>query len=89
MGMRNPFRFTIDPRDGQVIVGDVGNSNWEEINRGGPGSNFGWPCYEGPYEAATYANCDAYKSGAAPVTMPVYSYPHSVSNPMRGSSHRR
>ena len=86
MGMRNPFRFTVDPRDGQVIVGDVGNNNWEEINRGGPGSNFGWPCYEGPYEAATYANCDAYKSGASPITMPVYSYPHSVSNPMRGSA---
>ncbi len=86
MGMRNPFRFTVDPRDGQVIVGDVGNNNWEEINRGGPGSNFGWPCYEGPYEAATYANCDAYKSGASPITMPIYSYPHSVSNPIRGSA---
>jgi glucose/arabinose dehydrogenase len=86
MGMRNPFRFTIDPRDGQVIVGDVGNSNWEEINRGGGGSNFGWPCYEGPFEAATYANCDAYKSGAAPVTQAVFSYPHSVKPPMRGSA---
>ncbi len=86
MGLRNPFRFVIDPRDGQVIVADVGNNNWEEINRGGPGSNFGWPCYEGPYEAATYANCDAYKSGASPITQAVYSYPHSLSNPMRGSA---
>lgn len=86
MGMRNPFRFTVDPRDGQVIVADVGNSNWEEINRGGPGANFGWPCYEGPYEAATYANCDAYKSGSSPITHAVYSYPHSVKEPMRGSA---
>ncbi len=86
MGMRNPFRFTVDLRDGQVIVADVGNSNWEEINRGGPGSNFGWPCYEGPYEAATYANCDAYQSGASPITQAVYSYPHSVKEPMRGSA---
>ena len=84
--MRNPFRFTVDPRDGQVIVADVGNNNWEEINRGGPARNFGWPCYEGPYEAATYANCDAYKSGASPITQAIYSYPHSVSNPMRGSA---
>jgi glucose/arabinose dehydrogenase len=86
MGLRNPFRFTVDPRDGQVIVADVGNSNWEEINRGGPGSNFGWPCYEGPYEAATYANCDVYKSGTSPITQAVYSYPHSLNNPMRGSA---
>ncbi len=86
MGMRNPFRFVVDPRDGQVIVADVGNSNWEEINRGGPGSNFGWPCYEGPYEAATYANCDAYKSGSAPVTNAAYSYEHSLKDPQLGSA---
>lgn len=86
MGLRNPFRFTVDPRNGQVIVADVGNSNWEEINRGGPGSNFGWPCYEGPYEAATYANCDAYHSGSLPITQAVYSYPHSVKDPQRGSA---
>ena len=85
MGMRNPFRFTIDPRTGEVILGDVGNENWEEINRGGPGANFGWPCYEGPYEAATYANCDAYRSGAAPVTEPIHYYPHTT-KPQRGSA---
>lgn len=86
MGMRNPFRFTVDPRDGQVIVADVGNSNWEEINRGGPGSNFGWPCYEGPFEAATYADCAAYQSGSSPVTDAVFSYPHSIKDPQRGSA---
>ncbi|MCB0051904.1 MAG: PQQ-dependent sugar dehydrogenase, partial [Caldilinea sp.] len=56
LGLRNPFRFSVDPRNGRVIVGEVGNEKWEEINVGGPGANFGWPCYEGPYEAATYAN---------------------------------
>jgi glucose/arabinose dehydrogenase len=30
-----------------VYVGDVGWSNWEEINRGVAGANFGWPFYEG------------------------------------------
>jgi glucose/arabinose dehydrogenase len=28
-------------------VGDVGWTNWEEINAGEPGANFGWPFYEG------------------------------------------
>lgn len=45
--MRNPFRITVDPTDGQVYVGDVGWTQWEEINAGAPGENFGWPYYEG------------------------------------------
>lgn len=50
-GMRNPFRFTIQPGSGDLYVGDVGQDLWEEINRlDWPPSgltNFGWPCYEG------------------------------------------
>ena len=46
-GFRNPFRIAIDDASGQVYVGDVGWSQWEEINAGGPGDNFGWPYYEG------------------------------------------
>ncbi|MEL6106236.1 MAG: DUF4347 domain-containing protein, partial [Planctomycetota bacterium] len=46
-GLRNPFRMTIDPSSGQVYVGDVGWTRWEEINAAGPGANFGWPFYEG------------------------------------------
>ncbi|MEO1524755.1 MAG: DUF4347 domain-containing protein [Planctomycetota bacterium] len=47
LGLRNPFRMTIDPISGQVYVGDVGWTRWEEINAAGPGANFGWPFYEG------------------------------------------
>ena len=47
LGLRNPFRMTIDPRNGDVYVGDVGWTQWEEINSAGPGANFGWPYYEG------------------------------------------
>jgi PKD repeat protein len=45
-GMRNPFRLTLNPSNGQVFLGDVGSSSWEEVNSG-KGANFGWPCYEG------------------------------------------
>ena len=48
LGYRNPFRFTINPANGQVYSGDVGTSYYEEINVG-KGGNFGWPCYEGGF----------------------------------------
>ena len=47
LGLRNPFRITVDPRNGEVFVGDVGWTQWEEINSAGAGANFGWPYYEG------------------------------------------
>ena len=46
-GLRNPFRMTVHPETGQVYVGDVGWTKWEEINAAAPGANFGWPYYEG------------------------------------------
>lgn len=46
-GLRNPFRITAQPDTGNIFVGDVGWTQWEEVNAGAPGSNFGWPYYEG------------------------------------------
>jgi hypothetical protein len=31
-----------------MFINDVGQSTWEEINDGVPGSNYGWPITEGP-----------------------------------------
>ncbi|WP_083435096.1 DUF4347 domain-containing protein [Rhodopirellula islandica] len=47
LGLRNPFRMTVDPVTGRLFVGDVGWTQWEEINSAGAGANFGWPFYEG------------------------------------------
>lgn len=47
LGLRNPFRMTVDPVSGQLYIGDVGWTQWEEVNAGGAGANFGWPYYEG------------------------------------------
>jgi glucose/arabinose dehydrogenase len=47
-GFRNPFRITLRPKSGDVFIGDVGTSYYEEINTG-KGANFGWPCYEGGF----------------------------------------
>jgi glucose/arabinose dehydrogenase len=49
-GLRNPWRFSIDPVDGLVYVADVGQETWEEVNLlpiEAGGANLGWPSAEG------------------------------------------
>ena len=53
-GLRNPFKFAVKPGTGTIFINDVGQNTWEEINRGAPGANYGWPRYEGPESARSY-----------------------------------
>lgn len=49
-GLRNPWRFDIDPESGLLYIADVGQSDVEEVNvvpLDEPGINYGWPRYEG------------------------------------------
>jgi glucose/arabinose dehydrogenase len=51
LGLRNPFRFSFDRQTGDLLIGDVGGDQREEVDWIGPGAaraaNFGWPCREG------------------------------------------
>jgi glucose/arabinose dehydrogenase len=47
MGLRNPFTFAFQPGSGRMFINDVGETTWEEINDGVPGSNYGWSLCEG------------------------------------------
>ena len=83
-GLRNPFRFGIDPDTDELYVGNVGWNDWEEIERfsATPSDAFngGWPCYEGPevqlnYKNAGVALCKSlYEFGGA--SLPFFSYLH-------------
>ena len=49
-GLRNPYRATFDPITGDLYIGDVGDSQREEIDLipgGTAGLNFGWDIREG------------------------------------------
>ena len=47
MGLRNPFRFGFDPADGQMWAGEVGSTEWEEVNHVRKGGNYQFPYIEG------------------------------------------
>ena len=48
-GLRNPYRFAFDSVTGDLIEGDVGQNNVEEINSIVIGGNFGWALKEGDF----------------------------------------
>jgi glucose/arabinose dehydrogenase len=77
-GLRNPWRFAFDRPTGDLWIGDVGQGEFEEINRSpatdrrdaGRGVNFGWSAFEG-FERF---NEDQPTEGAVP---PLFVYDHS------------
>jgi glucose/arabinose dehydrogenase len=50
-GLRNPWRFSFDRRTGAMLIGDVGQDTFEEVDYlppgEGAGANFGWSAFEG------------------------------------------
>ena len=73
-GLRNPWRYSVDRATGDLWIGDVGDSQFEEINlapAGLAGLNFGWPLLEG-------ASCSSGEPcGQEDFTTPLYTYDHS------------
>jgi glucose/arabinose dehydrogenase len=71
-GFRNPFRLTFTP-DGQLLVVDVGQSEWEELNLVTAGGNYGWPDAEGPSNGIGTASCSTPSS----YDNPIYAHRHT------------
>ena len=67
-GLRNPYTFSFQPGTG-LLINDVGQNTWEEIDVGTAGANYGWPNSEGP---------DNLSSG---ITGPLFTYKHSDASP--------
>lgn len=64
-GLRNPFKLDFSSA-GQMLINDVGEDTWEEINPGRRGANYGWSVNEGP-------------TGEGKYTSPVFTYGHGSS----------
>jgi glucose/arabinose dehydrogenase len=83
-GLRNPWRFSFDRATGDLWIGDVGQSDWEEIDFApsgtGAGINWGWHLYEGTHP---------YPPGSAPapkagLEFPIVEYDHSTGSSITG-----
>jgi len=72
-GLRNPWRFAIDPVEELVYIGDVGQDVYEEINivplgAEGAGTNFGWSQVEGTECFRSGCNIDDFTAPALQYT---------------------
>jgi glucose/arabinose dehydrogenase len=67
LGLRNPFKFAVQPGTGTIFINDVGENTWEEINQLQKGANYGWPVHEGVANGPSYVN-------------PIFAYAHGSTN---------
>jgi glucose/arabinose dehydrogenase/cytochrome c553 len=78
-GLRNPWRYTIDRKTGDLYVGDVGEFVRESIKFAPAakiqGTNFGWPCFEGTLPSTQFS--PAMCPGRIP---PLYEYAREGGN---------
>jgi glucose/arabinose dehydrogenase len=76
-GLRNPFRFSFDR--GWILVGDVGQDRFEEVDYEGQhalrGANFGWDHFEGDH-LFNYPNDDESPRPGRHYRAPIFEYAH-------------
>lgn len=78
IGVRNPWKFSFNRSNGDLWIADVGQNNFEEINKVSStqaGLNYGWRCYEGN-AAYNAIGCAAQST----MTFPLAVTTHSAGN---------
>lgn len=78
-GFRNPWRMCVDPRTGEIWVGNNGQDLWETAYLVRKGHNYGWSVMEGSH--AFYPNR---RRGPTPITLPIIEHPHSEFRSLTG-----
>lgn len=85
-GLRNPWRFTFDHTsvggNGALVIADVGQAAWEEVNyepRGRSGRNYGWRIREGAHPNPLYDD-----TTADVLIDPVIAYTHATGRSVTG-----
>ena len=78
LGLGRPYRIAIDPETGQLWIGDIAASKYEEVSVSVGGDNFGWPAYEGDGHSGPAPDTELVGGVHTP---PVYELDHSIGAP--------
>ena len=78
-GMRNPWKFSVDSKTGNIFAADNGWETWEVVHRIVRGGNCGWPIMEGRAVLRSEV-----KPGPTPIRPPVKDHHHSEANSVIG-----
>jgi glucose/arabinose dehydrogenase len=85
-GLRNPWRYTFDDParggTGALVIADVGQNQWEEIDyepAGRGGRNYGWRNREGAHD-----NVTSRPPAFQPLVEPIHEYSHAVGQSITG-----
>jgi glucose/arabinose dehydrogenase len=85
-GLRNPWRYSFDDParggTGALVIGDVGQNRWEEIDyepRNQGGRNYGWRNREGAHDEVT-----SLPPAYTPLVEPIHEYDHTVGQSVTG-----
>ena len=74
-GLRNPWRFSFDRETGDGWIADVGQNQWEEVDRMEDGGNYGWNIKEG---SVCYPPNGPQTCSSEGLIDPVWQYSHSL-----------
>jgi glucose/arabinose dehydrogenase len=87
-GLRNPWRYSFDPPalggTGALVIGDVGQGKWEEIDyepAGIGGRNYGWRNREGAHDNLDVPNLPPF---SMPLIDPIFEYDHDAGRSVTG-----
>lgn len=87
-GLRNPWRFSFDPKTGACFTGDVGQNLFEEIDILKAGGDYGWSEVEGLHfynkKDASAKQAPAKLAPASAYVAPIYEYDRKLGNSVTG-----
>lgn len=76
-GLRNPWRYSFDRKNGDLYIADVGQNQYEEVHfqdrNSAGGEDYGWNVLEGNHCYSPGKNCD--RTGK---NIPIAEYDHSL-----------
>lgn len=78
-GLRNPWKFGVDRKTGNIFAADNGWESWEMVHRIVRGGNCGWPIMEGRAVLRSEV-----KQGPTPIRPPVKDHSHTEANSVIG-----